>query len=96
MCANVFTTFSMGKDAEDAFFNAVDQAKYDYGHSGYTGTIAEKYSFVMIDLPEGKEANDYAEELIENEDSRINDKWGPAGCFKISDNEYYFFGWGSS
>ena len=49
MGANVFTTFSMGKDAEDAFFNAVDQAKYDYGHSGYTGTIAEKDSFVMRD-----------------------------------------------
>ena len=39
--------------AEDAFRAAVQQAQYDHGHSGYTGTIAEKGDFVMLEVPPG-------------------------------------------
>jgi len=35
--------------ARAAFDGAVEDAKYEHGHGGYTGTIAEKQSFVMID-----------------------------------------------
>jgi hypothetical protein len=42
---------SFGKDVKDAFNNAIDQARHDYGHAGYTGTIAEKHSFVMSSKP---------------------------------------------
>jgi hypothetical protein len=46
-----------------------------------------------------KEAEDFAEKLLEDCDSRVDDKWGPAGCvaFKKQDKTMYlFFGWASS
>ena len=90
-----FTDYGTGATAKEAFNGARETAQYDHGHSGYTGTIAEKDSFVMIDLPEGKEAGDYIDELLDNADSRISDKWGPAGCIKTGDDTYLFFGWAS-
>jgi hypothetical protein len=50
MGAERFTVYSDGATAEEAFRAAVDAAEYDYGHSGYTGTIAEKDGFVMVDI----------------------------------------------
>lgn len=37
----------------EAFAIARKEALYDYGHAGYTGTIAEKDSAVVFVLPEG-------------------------------------------
>ena len=96
MGAEVFFTSANGKTAKEAFNSAVEQAQYDYGHAGYTGSIAEKISFVVIPLPEGKNAGEYADYLIDNCDKRVDDKWGPAGCIKTGENEYLFFGWASS
>lgn len=102
MGANTFFHEASGKNAKDAFRNAVEEAQYDHGHSGYTGTIAEKESFVMISLPEGTDPYTRAEELIDNGDGRVDDKWGPAGCieFPPKDNDtqrhFLFFGWASS
>jgi len=99
MGATDFMVTSTGKNAKEAFRNAVHRAEYDYGHRGYTGTIAEKDSYTMIPLPKDKDAEEYAEELIDECDSRINDKWGPAGCIDLGQakfpkehNEYLFFG----
>ena len=101
-----FQTSSVGKTAEGAFREAVKQAEYDHGHSGYSGTIAEKQDFVMIPFDkEGDEtaAQKLASELIEKSDDRIDDKWGPAGCIEIGPvkgksplKKYLFFGWASS
>ena len=90
-----FTHIVHGKTAKEAFHNAKEEAYYDHGHAGYTGTIAEKSDFVTIELPEGKTPEQYADELIENSDPRIDDKWGPAGCIHIKGDEYLFFGWAS-
>jgi hypothetical protein len=49
----------------------------------------------MIPLPKDKDPYDYANELIDADDSRINDKWGAAGCFKLANGEFFFFGWAS-
>jgi len=87
-----FCTTAKGKTAREAFRTAVDQARYEYGHGGYTGTIAEKDKFVMIPLPKDKEPADYAYELIEACDARIDDKWGPAGCFDLGSGAFMFFG----
>ena len=102
MGAETFTTVSKGKTAAEAFKSAVDCAAYDYGHRGYTGTIAEKQKFVMIDGFESRptnggvhEAYQFAEKLIDDDDKRVSDKWGPAGCFKINEEEWMFFGWAS-
>lgn len=98
MGADTFFASAQGQTAKEAFDAAVKQAQYDYGHAGYTGTIAEKSEFVMIPYdPETNGSPDqYADRLIEEGDDRIDDKWGPAGCFKIGPDVYYFFGWASS
>lgn len=91
-----FRVKAKGKTAKEAFKNAVDEARYNYGHGGYTGSIAEKNEFKMIHVPEGMDPYEYVGVLIENDDKRIADKWGPAGCIKIRDDEYLFFGYASS
>lgn len=96
MGAEVFYQQAKGKSAKEAFQSAVDQAHYDYGHAGYTGSIAEKDSFVMIDCPDDVDPISYADELITDCDDRIDDKWGPAGCFDLKNGVYLFFGWASS
>lgn len=40
-----------GKTLSEAFRSAVDEAYYEYGHRGYTGTIAEKSGVTLIDIP---------------------------------------------
>lgn len=81
------------KTAEEAFRSARQEAQYNHGHSGYTGTIAEKHNFIMLPLLDGKTVNETIWHYIEN-DERIDDKWGPAGCIK-TDKGFTFFGWAS-
>lgn len=98
MGAMQFEHWAEGKDAKDAFNKAIEEAYYDWGHSGYTGTIAEKDSFIMIEVPEDfkEKPHDYVEYLLYGDDERISDKWGPAGCIEIEKGQYVFFGWASS
>ena len=96
MGASDFYSTASGKTAKDAFAAAVAQAQWDHGHSGYSGSIAEKHDFVMINLPEDEDAQDYAEKLVNEGDPRIDDKWGPAGCIAMQNGVYLFFGWASS
>ncbi len=97
MGAQTFTVRESGESPEDAFSAAVEQAQYMYGHAGYTGTIAEKGSFTLIPESEvgDEDPMEFADELINNRDHRINDKWGPAGAIKTGENSYLFFGWAS-
>lgn len=98
MGASEFFQFSNGETAKKAFINAVQEAKDDYGHNGYTGTIAEKNEYVRVGTVNTKEeAKELAEKLLLDDDPRIEDKWGPAGAICINDtNEWLFFGWASS
>lgn len=86
MGACEFMVRAKGKTAREAFKSAVEDAQYESGHGGYTGTIAEKSDFRTFTLPQGKDAGDYAEDLMEN-DSRVSDKWGPAGCILLNTQE---------
>jgi len=95
MGATTFECEARGSTAQGAFDLAVKEAQHDYGHSGYTGTIAEKETFVQIPLPEGADPFVYADSLVDSYDERIEDKWGPAGCFDLGDGLFYFFGWAS-
>jgi hypothetical protein len=102
MGAEYFTHRATGKTADEAFKKATEQARYDHGHRGYTGTIAEKDDFIMIPLPNSVKPGDFvsalmaADTLIEADDPRIDSKWDPAGCFDLGNGEYLFFGWASS
>lgn len=100
MGAEVFFHATEGKTVDEAFRKAVDEACYDYGHAGYTGTIAEKDSYVVIKCPKDRKPQEYADSLINDGDPRIDDKWGPAGAIKLEpmdgSNMWLFFGWASS
>jgi hypothetical protein len=95
MGASTFETVSEGSTAQAAFNKAVKAAQHECGHGGYTGTIAEKRSFVMIECPQGTDHRTFINKLIDDGDPRIDDKWGPAGCIKLSPKKYVFFGWAS-
>ncbi|WP_309117056.1 hypothetical protein [Saccharothrix sp.] len=84
MGAEPFITYAEGTDADVAFRAAVEQAQHDYGHGGYTGTIAEKTAFVVIGEPMSEDdARELANRLSHNDD-RIQDKRGPAGAIAVS------------
>jgi hypothetical protein len=55
MGAANFETVSSGKTAKEAFSRAVERAQYEYGHGGYSGTIAEKGGdgYSLLRRPEG-------------------------------------------
>jgi hypothetical protein len=107
MGAQTFLEKATGKNAREAFSAACEQARYEYGHRGYTGSLAEKHEFTVIKMPMQpapdadekdvyKEAVRYAENLINEGDERIDDKWGPAGCIEYLPGKFLFFGWASS
>lgn len=96
MGSTTFFCLVKGKTAKNAFEYARYDARYEHGHGGYTGTIAEKDSFVVIPLKEGIDPWVYADQLIADDDKRICDKWGDAGCFDLGDDKYLFFGWAST
>lgn len=96
MGASNFFHMAEGKTANEAFEAARDEALYDYGHAGYTGTIAEKHGFIIIKAPDGETPEEHAEKLMAEDDDRISDKWGPAGCIPCGENKFLFFGWAST
>jgi len=96
MGASDFMVRSNGSTAREAFQSAVEDAQYEYGHGGYSGTIAEKRSFKEITVPKDEDPAGFANDLMDEDDDRVCDKWGPAGCVKVGDGEYLFFGWASS
>ena len=90
-----------GQTPEELFKTSVEQALWDHGHSGYTGTIAEKDSFVIRN--DGKPVPHEILDLFMDKDGSENDKWGPAFCVGIcnsmEDQEivaYAFYGYASS
>jgi hypothetical protein len=110
--AEQFMVIGEGADASEAFAKARDDALYEYGHSGYTGTIAEKPGFVTL---EAEALNGAADDMIhayvsaamsgrsllpddgmERLSAAVDDKWGPAGHIPLSGNRHLFFGWASS
>lgn len=60
MGASQFGNVGIGNDAKDAFAELVQQARYEHGHGGYTGSIGEKHSFELIPVPSGIAALDFA------------------------------------
>ena len=59
MGAREFKTMASGVTATEAFRTAIEDALHKYGHAGYTGSIAEKDSFVMITKPADKDLHDF-------------------------------------
>ncbi len=87
MGATDFSTKASGTTAREAFKSARDDAAYEHGHGGYTGTIAEKHGFEMIAAREGETIRETVDRLIES-----NDKFGPAFCLDMGKGDFLFFG----
>lgn len=96
MGACTFETMATGETARKAFDAARDEARHECGFGGYSGTIAEKGQFVTLTPPPGDDPREFARRLIDEGDPRVDDKWGPAGCVKLSEGKWLFFGWASS
>jgi hypothetical protein len=103
MGASEFTVRSKGKTAMEAFQSAVEEARYEDGNGGYTGTIAEKDGFKVVSVPDGVDPIKHVEDCMDDDDHFCQDKWGPAACVLVgidakdtSLNTYCFFGWASS
>lgn len=84
-----------GRTARECFDEATSEARYDNGHGGYTGTIAEKHDFKMVKLPAGLTFADLDYDTEFNGWNPYEDKWGPAGCIDDGD-AFVFFGSASS
>ena len=104
MGATTFETVAEGRTAREAFSAARQQAEYEHGAGGYTGTIAEKHSFTEVHLPAAVLADtaQLRARLYELcDDPRFFDKWGPAGCVQLraptaeKPGRWVFFGWAS-
>lgn len=101
MGAETFSHIASGATAREAFEAAVRQAQYDHGHSGYTGTIAEKDSFITLAVSDERLAEIKKSPWFDSGDddelwAQVDDKWGPAGCIDLKDGRFLFFGWASS
>ena len=96
MGATTFAVIAKGKTIREAFDSAVAEARYEYGHGGYTGTIAEKSGYTLR-----RPAMQQADALrFSHEDVDLNDKWGDAFCIPIQSDSgevdrYLFYGWAS-
>lgn len=89
------------KDMQAAFDEAVADARYEYGHGGYTGTLADKDSVILVgEVETWEEAEELSAVLLgmrdAEEDERISDKWGPAGAIKVKGKGWSFIGIASS
>lgn len=83
MGAMEFQVKAKGYTPREAFDAAVQEAIHEYGHGPYSGTIKEKDGYVEISVPKGKGPYQYADELMQSDDRRISNKWGPAGCILL-------------
>ena len=96
MGAKDFIIEGIGDTAEAAFKELVRRAEHDFGTKGYTGTIAEKDEFIMVEKPEGVPARVFARKVLrEKLNPSIHRTYGPAGAIQTGDRQFLFFGWAS-
>jgi hypothetical protein len=102
MGAERFDQYQAGKQSQEAFGKAREEAFYEYGHRGYTGSLAEKYEFILRNDGKPltkKEAEAFADFDLDQND---HDKWGPAWAIAIRSDDsseivgFLFYGYASS
>jgi len=96
MGASDFTVKAKGTNALMAFEIAVEEARYEYGHGGYSGSVAEKGEFKMVGIKPSETPDQAVDRCMSDDDHFCQEKWGPAGCVSVGNGEFIFFGWASS
>lgn len=87
MGASTFWTKGKGPTAKEAFQAILEWARIDQHE------IGTKTSFTLIPVPAGQNPEDFASNLLDSDDRRVSDKWGPAGCVALGQDNWLFFGW---
>ena len=88
MGADHFFVRARGKSAREVFNQLRDQALYENGHGGYTGTIAEKSDFGVVTRRANETPAECAERIMrECDDGDVGSKWGPAGCIELAEHD---------
>lgn len=101
MGATDFNDLSAGRDAVEAFNNAIREARYEHGHGGYSGTIAEKHGFTVVpaiprissaklaDMIAGdvEPTTQATKDAVRRFSDAYEDKWGPALCIELAGKE---------
>lgn len=112
MGAEAFKVRVTAKSAGEAFFKATSEALHEYGHRGYTGTIAEKTEFGMESPRDGESPAECVRRCQHDSNHFSDDKWGAAACVDLGPDPrfaaedagltagarhiFVFFGWASS
>ena len=103
MGASEFQNTQSASTAEEAFQAPVEQARYEDGNGGYTGTIAEKSGFRMEQPRKGEAPRACVSRCTDDPHHWSNDKFEDAACVdggpdpKQPDRHiFYFFGLASS
>lgn len=89
MPIEVFFVEGHGPNATAAFRSA----KWEAARNGPLA-FAEKGVFMFVEVPDGLDPRGYAEKLIADSDGRFCRPAGPAGCVRLEDKTFLFFGWG--
>jgi len=99
MGAAEFVNDQSAKTAEEAFKLLRKDALHWHGHAGYTGTIAEKRNFKMLEPKPGETPRACIERCQLRSDHWSQDKFGPAACLDGGPDParpgcriFYFFG----
>jgi len=80
---------STERELRQKYNELVECHLYMYGHSGYSGSFAEKPELKII-------PGAFIQETASVECQDTNDKWGPSFAYNIGDGKYYIGGWCSS
>jgi hypothetical protein len=86
MGSTTFTTYQRGSHEWAAFTDAVAGARHEYGHGGYSGTIAEVSNFEVVATPAPMwydEAEKLAQQLLHEEEGRFSDAGGSCGALAV-------------
>lgn len=75
MGADFFETTATGRNSREAFRQAREDAGYESGHGGYSGTIYEKHDYVLFTLPPRLTAKRLVSLVCEVEYEGVADNW---------------------
>lgn len=101
MGATTFSRIAYGKNPDEAYSNAYNDAQSERGHQdGYSGDLNSKDGFVLVNKPENVELSVWIKALREDnlpealqmpseefqkQQEIYDDKRGPALCFEVLD-----------
>lgn len=92
MTLKPFIVLITGQSPERAFDAGTHAARLAFGNGGFTGSLADKGSFILIRCPKIYEPKAYAERLLDSQDPRICDMWSPAGMIQQGPGAWWAFG----